>query len=286
MVENTKIEWATHTLNWWTGCEHVSPACAHCYAEAWAKRAGRDFAERRLTSQTIHNLPYKWERAARATGDRPHVFVNSLSDFFDNKVPDEWRSSFFEVAGACPRVTFMLLTKRIGNAARMLPADAATVFPNVWVGATVVTQEEADRDIPKLLRVNAAIRFLSIEPMLAPINLDSWPESGCGRNWLDGEPSIDWVIAGGESGPRARPVNPNWIRSLRDQCEANYVDFFFKQWGEWGTEIDPPVHDSFRWPVTETDPPGGLWSYRVGKERAGAMLDGRLHRARPPHHAC
>lgn len=321
MGENTAIEWADHTLNWWTGCEHVSPACDGCYAEAWAKRAGRDFAERKLTSQAIRNLPFRWQGdyAWRAQHGRPaRVFVNSLSDFFDNKVPQEWRDSFFRVTRKTPNVIYMLLTKRIGNAVKMLPEDWGEGYPNIWIGSTVVTQDEAVRDIPKLLRTPARIHFLSIEPMLGPIHLrvleearyvsgaritlDALTGAWCGESPpatfaeqcermrkgaadIPGPlpeilPPIDWVIAGGESGGQARPVDIRWIRQLRDDCAAAFVPFFFKQWGEWGPNCEPPVRDSYRWPI-EQDEEGGVWSYRIGKKRAGALLDGREHKAWP-----
>ncbi|HEY0684684.1 MAG TPA: phage Gp37/Gp68 family protein [Steroidobacter sp.] len=258
MAENTKIEWADHTLNWWTGCEHISPACDHCYAETWAKRAGRNFAERKLTTDATRRKALKWEANAaafeREHGRRQRVFVNSLADVFDNKVPQEWRDSLFDMIRATPSLDYLLLTKRIGNAKRMLPADWGSGYPNVWMGSTVVTQEEADRDIPKLLALPARVRFLSIEPMLGQISLDhEWLECerfehspdcnddlcalAAGENDCAGKvveyPRIDWVIAGGESSSKARPSHPEWFRALRDQCGAAGVAFFFKQWGSW-----------------------------------------------------
>lgn len=237
MGENTKIEWADHTLNFWTGCEPVSPACAHCYAESWAKRAGRDFAVRKITGEQIRNLPFKWQAAAAdfhaRQGRRQRVFVNSLSDFFDNKAPQSWRDSFFATARATPGVIYMLLTKRIGNAKRMLPADWGDGYENIWLGSTVIDQEEADRDIPKLLGTPARVRFLSCEPLLGPIDLrlewlSPFKETDASLNRTA---RIDWVIAGGESGGLARPSHPQWFRDLRDQCVAAGIAFFMKQMG-------------------------------------------------------
>ena len=187
---------------------------------------------------------------------RPRVFCGSLCDVFDNAVPEQWRADLFELIRQCQHLDFLLLTKRIGNAREMiLRAKAAgsgipwppEPNPNVWLGITVCNQEEADRDIPKLLAVPAAKRFLSIEPMLGPIKLrDEWlygdEEHGVARR-SDGSlsvggtvaytPPLNWIICGGEAGPHARPMHPDWVRSLRDQCQAAGTAFFFKQWGAW-----------------------------------------------------
>ena len=265
MAENTKIEWADHTFNPWTGCTKVSPACDHCYAEGWAKRSGHvkwgSGQPRRRTSDANWRMPLKWNREAERTGVRPRVFCASLADVFDNEVPCEWRRDLFDLIRRCENLDFLLLTKRIGNAKTMM-ADALHLessanrdgriwpLPNVWIGATIVNQAEADRDIPKLLDVPARVRFLSMEPLLGPVDLthievfggdaEIFPLKGT-TDCVDDEgaptddvPALDWVIVGGESGPGARPMHPDWARSLRDQCEAAGVPFLFKQWGEWG----------------------------------------------------
>ncbi len=256
MSQYTKIEWADHTFNPWIGRQAISPGCANCYAAAWAKRYGRNFADRTLTKTWAQ--PKLWNAQAEAFhaehGRRQRVFCASLADVFDNEVPLEWRSELFMLISETPNLDWLILTKRIGNAAKMLPAwyqdpeawefGNGVAHPNVWLGATVVNQEEADRDIPKLLAVPAAKRFLSIEPMLAPISLrwlPAWPENAPSTaqspsgttDHLDGLRRLDWIIAGGESGPGARPSHPDWYRSLRDQCAAADVPFLFKQWGEW-----------------------------------------------------
>lgn len=265
MAENTKIEWADHTFNPWVGCQSASPeGCKHCYAEALVKRFGGDFAQRRRTSEANWKLPLKWNAQAEREGRRFRVFCASLADVFDNAVPVEWRRALFSLIISTPSLDWLLLTKRIGNAARMideilpdnmkaLPRDCplAWPWPNVWIGATVVNQAEADRDIPKLLATPAAVRFLSIEPMLGPIDLeqacDIAEPSYCAGTWdTMKDPQrchlafrygsvrlLDWVICGGESGPHARPMHPSWARSLRDQCAAAGVPYLFKQWGEW-----------------------------------------------------
>lgn len=275
MSENTKIEWATHTFNPWEGCQKVGPGCDNCYAEnrnaRFAGGAAVNWgpgAPRRRTSEKNWQLPLKWEREAVATGVRPRVFCSSLADVFDNEVDPQWRQDLFDLILATPHIDWLLLTKRIGNAGRML-SDVAMARgalltandqyqppANVWLGATIVNQEEADRDIPKLLAVPAARRFLSMEPLLETVDISRfmwpvhprWPgkyrspadaiadgaevtyhRQGLVGAWVK---FVDWVIVGGESGPGARPMHPDWARTLRDQCVAAGVPFLFKQWGD------------------------------------------------------
>ncbi len=228
-------------------------------------------------------------------GRRQRVFCASLADVFDNAVDPQWRADLFELIAATPNLDWLLLTKRIGNVGNMLPVpfDFDRHFPNVWIGATIVNQAEADRDIPKLLAVPARVRFLSMEPLLGLVNLHPWlcahgdmakPEQHMGAWCTPRTDSLNWVIVGGESGPGARPMHPDWARSLRDQCEAAGVPFLFKQWGEWMPTIregdtvklvfekgaphgpdQPAFHD---WP-------DGQGAARVGKKAAGRLLDGR-----------
>lgn len=258
MGENTKIEWADHTLNWWTGCTKVSPACANCYAEGWAKRTGivrwGAGAPRRLTSAANRRQPLKWNATARDTGTRPRVFFNSLSDVFDPDVPQDWRDEAFGMMRDTLHLDYLLLTKRIELAVEMLPRDWNTGYANVWLGTTVENQPYADKRIPHLLRVPARVRFLSCEPLLGEVVqpfglIERTPEdnhafflhdpacpSHCDCNFACGsviQGGIDWVIVGGESGVQARCMRPQWARSLRDQCRAAGVSFFFKQWGAW-----------------------------------------------------
>ena len=356
MSENTKIEWADHTFNPWIGCTKVSPACDHCYAEArmdtrlhivqWGPHA-----ERKRTSKSNWKDPVKWNKQAQAEGRRFKVFCASLADVFDNQVPADWRLDLFELIRATPHLDWLLLTKRIGNAGQMI-ADtvakmdigysvpfAAWPWPNVWLGATICNQTEADRDIPKLLATPAAVRFLSIEPMLGPVDLTvyhDWlgrsvggmwcpdcPEDGVGidpaehRGCLgevvDAAPyeGIDWVICGGESGPQARPMHPDWARSLRDQCAAAGVPFLFKQWGCWrpaawfdGPDAESDAGDDFvdldrvdhqflacdgrTWNTNGgrcmyPPLPLGHWCLMVneGKKAAGRLLDGIEHNEFP-----
>lgn len=299
----------------WTGCTKISPACDHCYAESWAKRSGLvqwgPGAERRRTSDANWRQPLRWNAEAERLGVRYRVFCASLADVFDNTVPMQWRIALMKMICETRHLDWVLLTKRIGNASQMLETAFRAVHhqregwadnapPNVWIGATVCNQEEADRDIPKLLEVPAAKRFLSIEPLLGEIYLDgvprpaSWPPIvdditdgtidplRIRRSGTRERIGIDWVIVGGESGPHARPMNPEWVRILRDDCAAAGVPFFFKQWGQWAPVTPPlgsPHYLSHAWVENRTNDNARtdeLISYRVGKKQAGRLFDGRL----------
>lgn len=229
MAENSAIEWTHHTFNPWIGCTKVSPACDHCYAEAWDKRyeGGTHWgakAERRRTK--TWGMPIKWNKQAADAGMRLRVFCASLADVFDNQVPEEWRSDLWDLIRKTPNLDWLLLTKRPQNILKMLPGDWGLGYDNVWMGTTVENQIEADRRIPYLVRVPAAVRFLSMEPLLGPVELG------------DHLYAIDWVITGGESGPEYRKGDANWFRGLRDECSAMGVAFLFKQWeGKTTAEI-------------------------------------------------
>ena len=230
MAENSKIEWCKHTWNPWIGCTAVSPACAHCYAEELMDhRYGRvtwgPGQDRARTAEGTWRHPLKWNREAEAAGRIDTVFCLSLGDIWDNEVDQLWRNQAFDRMRETPHLLYLLLSKRIGNAERMTDVlkhgSSAALPPNVALGATMVDQEEWDRDMPKLKQagevLGARFTFASVEPMLGEINA---------RGLLP-----DWVIVGGESGRQARPIHPDWVISMRDQCEAAGVPFFFKQWG-------------------------------------------------------
>lgn len=294
MAEKTKIEWADRTWSPWIGCQKVGPGCDHCYAEALNKRAGHDNwgpgAPRRRTSVAYWKQPMRWNGQGKAT-----VFP-SMCDPFDNAVDDGWRADFAQVIRETPNLTWLLLTKRIGNAHAMLSAMFPEGVPeNVWIGATVVDQDEAERDVIKLIALKGmlgiSIIFLSIEPMLGEIDLarlqlasgkmlnaftgieiDDLGECGWGIG-------VDQVICGGESGGQARPMHPDWPRSLRDQCAFAHVPFLFKQWGEWSPDFD---NDDFRWLRQGFGiGPDRRVVARVGKKRAGRLLDGVQHDGMP-----
>ena len=278
-------------------------------------------APRRRTSAANWREPVKWNREderARVSAlhswpagkpmpwTRPRVFCSSLADWLDDEVPAEWLIGLLELIHETRQLDWLLLTKRPENFMPRMQAALATYkarvymqlgcqianwiagikWPNVWVGTTVEDQQRADERIPHLLRIPATVRFLSCEPLLGPVQLaPRWIGSQ-----LEFEDTpwnyVDWVIAGGESGLKARPMHEAWARSLRDQCAAAGVPFMFKQWGEWlpvqqvvDTEIDPddwqqmPVH---HWPQYV-----GVLSRRCGKKRAGRLLDGRKHNEYP-----
>lgn len=248
MSENSKIEWCDHTFNPWEGCQKVGPGCDHCYAEARNARFGGGSAvnwgagaPRRRTSVANWRKPLAWdaahERFFATQGRRQRVFCASLADVFDNAIDPAWRRDLFDLIVDTPNLDWLLLTKRIGNVQQMVQATTlCDLLPsNVWLGATIVNQEEAERDIPKLLAVPARVRFLSMEPLLGPVDLVSsgalW--SDMNGNIVDapsrGLRGVDWVIAGGESGAGARLMHPDWARSLCDQCSAAGVPFFMKQ---------------------------------------------------------
>ncbi|WP_175984623.1 phage Gp37/Gp68 family protein [Burkholderia stabilis] len=306
MSENTSIEWCDHTFNPWEGCQKVGPGCDHCYAETRnARFAGGTAvnwgagAPRRRTSPANWRKPLQWNRDGTfyAThGRRQRVFCASLADVFDNEVDLLWRRDLFRLIDDTQNLDWLLLTKRIGNVPTMLRHIGVEKLPdNVWLGATIVNQAEADRDIPKLLEVPARVRFLSMEPLLGPVDLLATGDvlcrcGGC-LEMAATYPEqarlqrIDWVIAGGESGPGARPMHPDWARSLRDQCAAAGAAFLFKQWGEWlpaETDVDSyaVANDgsdrelSGRLRLTTI---GSQQLLRVGKSAAGRLLDGRTH---------
>ena len=318
MAENSKIEWCDHTFNPWIGCTRVSPACDHCYAESLAKRyawaAWGPGEARRFAAPSTWKQPEKWNRAAAAEGVRRRVFCSSLADVFDAEVPDEWRVLLFEKIVATPHLDWLLLTKRPQVAAKWF--DAMPAPSNVWLGTTVENQKMADLRIPILLGIpGIQVRFLSMEPLLGAIRLDHiqaregfYIDSLKGEEWHPGagsissvtfrdKPRLDWVIAGGESGPKARPSHPDWFRALRDQCAAAEVAYFFKQWGSWGPSsqqewidddgsnrhmlVAPDGRHGDTIAYMLTQPPGTAWMRNLGKKAAGAELDGKLHREFP-----
>lgn len=255
---------------------------------------------------------------------RRRVFCASLADVFDNEVPTSWRAELFQLIADTPDLDWLLLTKRVGNAEVMIMDTLRSMFnqsniepptwpfQNVWLGATVCNQTEADRDIPKLLAVPAAKRFLSMEPLLGPVDLRfhifSEPtgnfRSRAGKRQMElhkpKDGGLHWVIVGGESGPHARPMHPKWVRRIRDQCADAGVPFFMKQWGEWiprsscyhkftdgmsCVDIDP---GATKWPCFRLNENGGngnllddedggdsVYMQRVGKAIAGRHIDGR-----------
>lgn len=291
MSENSKIEWTHHTFNPWWGCAKVSPGCDHCYAERdagrftpgtvlWGVDAGRrEFGDKHWSE------PLKWNARAAKEGTRYRVFCASMADVFDKNAPAGARERLWSLIEQTPHLDWLLLTKRIGNVGRMIPDRWSTMLPrNVWLGISVVNQDEADRDIPKLLAVKAHVRWLSMEPLLGPVDLDRVYVAAPGERW------IDWVVVGGESGPKARPMHPDWARALRDQCTVAGVQFLFKQWGEWMPTIRDGDRIMLKFPIgapTGPDQPefhdfgDGHSTARVGKRAAGRLLDEVQHDGYP-----
>jgi protein gp37 len=285
MGQNSKIEWCDHTWNPWMGCTKVGPPCDHCYAERdmdlrygrvrWG--AGED---RIRTSVANWNLPLRWDRAAAAASKIATVFCLSLGDIWDNEVDPLWRRDAFAVMERTPNLLYLLLSKRIGNACKMCdPLAGNPPLPrNAALGATMATQDEWDRDLPKLMEagrdLGARFTFASVEPMLGPIDA---------RGDLP-----DWLIVGGESGPSARPMHPYWARSLKEQSAAAGIPFLFKQWGNWKPGVSALNANGFaahvlavNGAISEGDKLEGCdqrprWVpiKNVGKKAAGRLLDG------------
>jgi protein gp37 len=352
MADNTLIEWADATVNAVNGCSVLSPGCTNCYAMKLAgtrlkhhpSRAGLTVETKagpvwngtvRLNEDALMQ-PLRWKRPRR-------IFWNAHGDLFHEAVPDEWIDHVFAVCALTPQHTHMILTKRTGRMrewassrdmrrredliveagfqmwrAGAIAGDAIFrkiwPLPNVWLGTSVEDQTRADERIPHLLATPAAVRFISAEPLLGPVDLTPEADSTYQRlsQWYGPQgfdetgsqplqtrmkgyfPRLDWVIVGGESGPGARPMHPDWARSLRDQCAAAEVTFLFKQWGEWlpchsednadgcgrlcwpddGRDIEADFSDMGRHPITSLQMQE-FW--KVGKKRAGRLLDGRMH---------
>ena len=327
MADKTHIEWTDATWNPITGCSVVSPGCTNCYAMKLAgtrlqhhpSRAGPTVASKagpvwtgevRFNEQWL-DQPLRWKKPRM-------IFVCAHGDLFHENVPDEWIDRVFAVMATAPHHTFQVLTKRpermrdymadaevrIQGRLRCVDRFIATggehgrgldAWPlhNVWLGVSAEDQTRADERIPLLLATPAAVRSVSAEPLLGPVDLtrlewgaDVIHGATDALSGVDtclefpGEPrpargKIDWVICGGESGPGARPMHPDWARSLRDQCAAAGVAFHFKQWGEWVSvsevEGDGPHHKF----------PDGATVRRIGKKAAGRHLDGVTHDAYP-----
>ncbi|PYI91607.1 MAG: hypothetical protein DME97_13355 [Verrucomicrobia bacterium] len=271
MAQNSSIEWTDHTFNPWWGCSKVSPACLHCYAETWAKRVGQKVwgarSPRRFFGDTHWLEPIRWNAEASDSRTRRRVFCASMADVFEAR-PDlfEEREKLWGLIELTPSLDWLLLTKRPHNILRFAPWREE--WPNnVWVGTTVENQHWATIRLPQLLVVPAKRRFLSCEPLLGPLDLDRW----ISKNSKTLHP-IDWVIAGGESGPKARVMFPSWARDLRDQCQDAGIPFHFKQWGHWApaqkeTESATEFWDEVQRKLIRMEP--------LGKKSAGRFLDGK-----------
>lgn len=343
MSDKTKIEWTESTWNPVTGCTKVSQGCKHCYAERdWARMQHvPSYSGRKFTDVACHperlDIPLRWKKPRL-------IFVNSMSDLFHESVPGDFIEQVFGVIALAKQHTFQILTKRPDRMRSWLskatmavndkdPSALTSYFPklagyldnpvayhtfplpNVWLGVSVEDQQAADERIPLLLQTPAAVRWISAEPLLGPVDLTNCGGANAitgidGREtyWADFPfdhvlpgTTLDWVVVGGESGPNARPMHPDWARSLRDQCAAAEVPFLFKQWGEWQISSAENGHHDCN---METN--AAFWLHadgartkpslfridgkpeinpyamvRVGKKRAGRLLGGAEHNGYP-----
>jgi protein gp37 len=319
MGETTKIEWTDHTFNPWIGCTKVSPGCANCYAERenklwrWNGGVWGPGSLRKVTSDANWRKPLQWAKQAQAAGKRAKVFCSSLADVFDHEAPKDARRWLWDLISETHHaLDWQLLTKRPEQIRRVIFEDGlAEIFflrMQCWIGVTAENQEQAEKRVPVLLSTAAEKRFVSCEPLLGALDLaqlrdpDGEDELArldalqgtfmCdGMNEPRNTPRLDQVICGGESGPGARPMHPDWARSLRDQCTAAGVAYFFKQWGEWAPGECVDATSGIVQTATWFD---NRWSfdranladdeghrddepdlYRIGKQLAGASLDGQ-----------
>lgn len=250
MAEKTEIAWTDSTFNPWWGRTKVGPGCDNCYAELLDKRTGGDHWGRARMPRTMSadnwRNPVRWQRIAESTRTRRRVFCGSMCDWADKNAPDSERDKLWDVIRATPMLDWQLLTKRAPNIARYLPDDWNDGYRNVWLGVTVENRKHGLPRIEHLRRIRARIRFLSIEPLLEDL----------GEIDLTG---IHWVIVGGESGPRSRPMEAMWVDNLKRQCEAAGTAFFFKQWGGQIDKGGCLIGDGElkQWPIV-SPPTGGV----------------------------
>lgn len=317
-MARSKIEWTEKVWNPVRGCAPVSEGCRHCYAARFAHRFSADGQlYEGLTRMTDHgpvwtgevrevreflNKPLRWKRPYR-------IFVNSMSDLFHPEVSPVFVDQVLEIMMACPQHIFQVLTKRPERLEEKLYGEDGGLIralgggdyvPNLWLGTSVEDQAALDKRLPELMSIPAAVRWLSMEPLLGPVEIPT--------EFLTGEyavedhggammeamgPRLDWVVVGGESGPNARPMDPAWVRAIRDQCDEFGVPFLFKQWGEWGPvegELTTKHVEGLHYqPGTRElkvlDDQGQAhtyyrleegWMEWLGKHAAGRELDGKI----------
>lgn len=328
MGDSTAIEWTDATWNPVRGCSRVSEGCRNCYAETMARRfQGSGMPYEGLIARggqwngEIMTLPEKLAEPLQWTRPR-RIFVNSMSDLFHEQVPESFILAVFRTMADARRHTFQVLTKRPERMHEMLTrwqVDGLTlregcgvVLPNVWLGVSVEDQATADARLPVLLETPAAVRWVSVEPLLGPVRLARWLRARMlSPGLMDGRAlttahltrKLDWVVLGGESGARARPMHPAWARAVRDECLGADIPFLFKQWGEYVPATieghlgfashGRPIGGHFRF-CDQSDAPHGDFqllptaqldevtvAFRFGKARASRLLDGVLHDAYP-----
>jgi protein gp37 len=301
MSDKTKIEWTDASWNPVSGCSKVSQGCKNCYAlRDWGRLSanpktvyfGREFTDVMCHPERL-DQPLRWKKPRK-------IFVNSMSDLFHEDVPDSFIDQVFDIMESATHHVFQVLTKRAKRQRDYLIARAdskGAVPAHIWIGISVEDQATANERIPLLMLTPASVRWLSMEPLLGPVDIDLamyGPEDSPDRHGLScfgftdgaGEESfINWVVVGGESGPNARPMHPSWARSLRDQCKTARVPFLFKQWGEWAPTGDEPVKGDLTALVSESAEEGGATNPvrmgRFGKKIAGRLLDTIEHNGYP-----
>lgn len=303
-MSKSKIEWCDRVWNPVTGCTRVSPGCDNCYAIRQSHRFsavpgkfsgttqetehGIDWSGKVTCHEDLLDMPLRWRKPSR-------IFVNSMSDLFHDDVPVEFIRKVLHLATVCSRHTFMILTKRPLRMKLVMTKwseDFNCVLRNIWLGVSCENQAMADQRIPHLLKTPAAVRFVSYEPALGPIHIGKYFEKPITiyGGLKEFPPAIDWVICGGESGPGARPMHPDWARSVRDQCKAAGVAYFFKQWGEYTPWVGRGLHElhlaklhlqvavKCDGSLSEfVGDGGGEPMSRIGKKAAGRLLDGVEH---------
>ena len=299
----SKIQWTEDTVNPVVGCSKISPGCQNCYAEGMAKRLvcmGQEkyfgvVDPRGWTGKTSFDIS-AMDKCIKKK--KPTVyFVCSMGDLFHESVNFDWIWKVFYKMVMNSQHTFLLLTKRpdrmkeyYNYSDRKIKSHRFPDFgpiPNVWLGVTAENQEQADKRIPILLSIPAAKRFVSIEPMLEYVDISKYLRIVNENGFSDyggpfsGRDKLDWVICGGESGPKARPIHPGWVRSLRDQCEGVGAPFFFKQWGEWHPNWHEMKRPDLDYNQKHTLLDDGIAMCRVGKKKAGRELDGKIWDQRP-----
>jgi protein gp37 len=288
----TTIEWTDASWNPIVGCTEISPGCANCYAARLAATRLK-YTPQYKGLATIDNPPAnigpRWNGEIRFIPERIEepkhwkkprkIFVCDMGDLFHENVADEWIEKVLITIHDCPQHTFQVLTKR---ADRMLAwfqkewtiyGNFAAPLPNLWLGVSVENQHFANERIPLLLHTPAHIHWISAEPLLGPLDMKGLFTLRERSTLHPGWEGLDWVVCGGESGPNARPLHPDWVRSLRDQCNDSCVPFFFKQWGQF-------------LPGTYRDCNGSVVPYfsKVGKKAAGRYIDGRTWNQFPDEH--
>jgi protein gp37 len=304
-MNNSKIEWTDKTWNPVTGCDKISAGCKYCYAETIYERFhGKGSFRNVICHEDRLTQPLKWKKGCK-------VFVNSMSDLFHEDVPFVFIDKVMAIIALTPRSVYQVLTKRssrmleyfsVGKEALIERWEQATYdmglsdkeddtdapacviynytqthwpLPNLWLGVSVEDQKAANERIPLLLQVPAAVRFLSCEPLLGEVDIasDEINDQLFGSFNHSSSKGIDWVIVGGESGNKARPMHPDWARSLCDQCNAANIPFFFKQWGEYAPAHDLQCNDFKGKAWVNFDPDTSV--VRMGKKKAGRLLDGK-----------